>query len=562
VEILQNKKRDQSNFKSRKQELKQRLIEFGLIRQGHFHRHRESADVGEGADYTRKLRQALTSLGPVFASFGLYLSSRVDLLPVSDCLELAMIPDRADWMPISTVRALIVSELGDSQEEIYPIFEEVPFESRLMFQLHRAVLESGERVTVKIVNPEAEAQLESELESLSILKNTMTGKAWSRIPLDAVIADFHRTVQRQLNLTHEVEAFEKLAQDAVEFEMLKVPEVYTDLCSSKISTTEQLRGSTLKAVIDAFEKKRSEGSGATSVELGATRFEAKKLATNLCVLWLRQALLGSLFPTELRPENIIVLPDKQITFTGGEFISLTTETKQNLSNYLIAASTEAPDEACSYLLREMIDEQNPFDEEELQHRFREVVPFRDGGWDPNGDSNSLAEHLFLHWKLVHSRGRTPQPHLICFYRGLFQAAAHAQRIAPNTDSLLRGLQDVRTIEMFSQFREMMQLRQFSENFDKYAVMMMRLPKTLDDVLTLLAESGAYIKNAKSRKTEHRHQKNRSILVIVLLLVLAAVVLLSHHLATALADSAWIERMGTLVFVVVSALLLRVASRAR
>src|ERR671910_95398 len=52
--------------------------------------------LGADEQPMRRLRETLVELGPLFASFGRYLSSRIDLLPRRDCLELAAIPDSGE----------------------------------------------------------------------------------------------------------------------------------------------------------------------------------------------------------------------------------------------------------------------------------------------------------------------------------------------------------------------------------------------------------------------------------------------------------------------------------
>src|SRR5262249_51524401 len=257
---------------------------------------------------------------------------------------------------------------------------------------------------------------------------------------------------------------------------------------------------------------------------------------------------------------LVVLPNKQIAFTGGVFASLPSDAKKNLWHYVIATSTEDPDKACSYLLRELMPEGRPIDENELQYRFREVVPFRDGGWSGSGVSSNLTEHLFVHWKLVSARGLRPQPHLLCFYRGLFQTLALARRLTPDSDALLEGLQDLRTITMLAQFQEMMELHTLSDNLDKYTTMMMHLPHKFDEALTRAVERSARLKVQGTRPARPHGQYSSSPVVIALLLVLASVVLLSHHLTAAAVAGAWVDRISVIVFAVIGVLLLRAASR--
>jgi hypothetical protein len=276
---------------------------------------------------------------------------------------------------------------------------------------------------------------------------------------------------------------------------------------------------------------------------------------------LRQALFGKQFPVEVRPDDIVLLPNTQIAFTGGVFASLPSDAKKNLWHYVMATSTDAPDRACSYLLREIEQEGRPINEDELRYRFREIVPFRDGGWMGRGDTSSLTEQLFVHWKLVSEHGLRPQRHLLCFYRGLFQTLACVRRFTQDGDSLVEGLQDVRTLVMLEQFEEMLEWRTLSDKLDKYSAMLMELPQKFDNALTCMAERHARPPLQGGRTAQHHGQQNSLAVAIALLLALVAVVLLSHHLAPSALGGVWVDRVSTIAFVVLGALLLRAVSRA-
>jgi len=561
IEPIEKEQMPRATQTSRRQQIERCLAQFGLTR-GSDHLLGRTRRVGYEEAHSRRLREALESLGPVFSSFGIYMSSRVDLLPVEVCLELATIADRAEATPITTVHELIDREFACSYEEGYAVFEESPFESRLMLQSHHAWLNNGEAVTVKVFHPEFEEQVIHDVKLLPLLKGAFTGEAQINLPIENAIADFQRALYWQMDLLHEVKAFDELAQDAEDFEMLRVPTVHKHLCSSKVSTIEHVPGLNFEDIKASFDKNELGEHAPTGGASGNTGLDLDDFARRLCIVWLRQALLGSRFPVQLHSGKIAVLANKQIVFTGGESTKLPSDAKKNLWNYLVATSTEDPDRACSYLLREMMKGGRSFNEDELRHRFREIVPFRDGGWSRNGDSSSLAEHLFIHWKLASKRGLRPQPHLLCFYRGLFQTTALARRLAPRRDPLLEGLQEVRTMAMLAEFREMMGLKQFRDKLDKYAAMMIELPETVDEVLTLMTDNSTRLKLQAMRGAGSRGQKNSSAVVTALLLVLAAVVLVSHHLAASEVTGVWVDRISAVVFVLIGALLLRAVTGPR
>jgi predicted unusual protein kinase regulating ubiquinone biosynthesis (AarF/ABC1/UbiB family) len=559
IELLSKKRRPQEALKSRRQEIERCLTAFGVWGNGGRGLRRPSVS-GHEPTQIQRLCQALEHLGPVFSAFGLYMASRVDLLLARDCLELAAIAGWGRATPSATIRELIAREIGCPYHEVFPVFEDEPFAFRLLCQSHRACLNDGTEVTVTVGHPELQDYLACDLELLPVLKPVLTGTARLGAAIEDAISDFRRIVQWQIDLLYQVKAFETLRRDTQEFAMLKVPKVYTELCSSRMLTLEHVSGTTLGEIIAAIDG-TDMGRMRRAQALDAyTDLEPQTLARRLCMVWLRQALLGVQFPIELRPEDIVVLPNKQIAFTGGVFASLPSDAKKNLWHYVIAMSTEDPDKACSYLLREIVQEGRSINENELRYRFREVVPFRDGGWSGNGVSSNLTEHLFVHWKLVSEHGLRPQPHLLCFYRGLFQALALVRRLVPDSDVLLEGLQDVRTIAMLEQFQDMMELQTLSNNLDRYTTMMMELPQKFDDVLTLAAGRSAHLKLQGTRATKPHSQHNSSAVVIALLLALASVVLLSHHLAASAIAGGWVDKGSAIAFVVLGALLLWAASR--
>ena len=561
IEPLAQKRLRRATLKHRRQEIERYLTASGLMSDPRRFGRRPNSPASEEI-LRHRLGRALEGLGPVFASFGLYLSSRLDLLPVQTCLDLALIAVQVETTPISAVREAISREFACALEDIYPVFEEVPFESRLMFQSHHALLGNGTPVIVKIAHDKWYEHLELDTELLSVLKPIFSGEESKYLSIENAIDDFRHLLHQQADLIQESHALDELAQDAKEFELLRVPEVFKDLCSPRISTIEQLPGLTVEESCERLNKKimrKYDMGNAASEEMWC---DPNDLARRICLAWLRQVLLGSWFPIDLHPRHIVVLPDKRIAFTGGEFARLPSDTKKNLWQYLIATVTEDPDKACSCLLREMSKGRRPFDADELRHRFRGVVPFRDGVWSHNGDGHGLAEHLFVHWKLVCERNLQPQRYLLAFYRGFFQTAVNAQRLAPDSDPLLAGLQEVRTIEMLTQVRDMLGLAQIRDNLDKYSAMTMGLPQRLDEVLTLVAESSARVKLQSRGGARHRRQQNSSAVVIALLLVLGAVVLLSHQVSVSVVSRAGFDQLSAMVFVAVGALLLWANSRGR
>ena len=543
---------------SRRQEIEQRLADFGLTRgPRRLFRGEKTADFEEPRSL--RLRGALESLGPIFCSFGLYMSSRVDLWPVQDCLDLATIRDRAPATPASAVRRLLTREIDCSPEDTFMRFEEEPFESRLLFQSHHAQLNNGAEVIVKIIHPEVEDPLLNDVDLLSLLRDSFTGPALSGSAFKSAVADFCHTLHQQLDFVHEARAFEVLAQDAEEYEVLRIPLVHRALCTSKVFVIEKLDGLRLDSLLPSQGGAGCDADSRTL--LRSVGFERNELARLLCEVWLIQTLRGRCFPVEPHPQNILVLPGKQIAFTDGAFASFPTEPQANLWDYLIAAANENSDRACACLLGEMRREGASDKRDEVRLRFRQAMPFRDGGWGACSDNQSFAELLFVHWRFASECGYLPLMHLPAFYRGLFSLADTARRLAPEADPLTEGLRDARLIAGLNGFRDLIGQRQFVDQMDRYAAMLTDLPQSLDGALTLASEGRARFTRHAADSAKHHRAGTSLAMIVALLLVLAAVVLLSHYIAATAVAGAWANRINVAAFMIFGALLLRAVGRA-
>lgn len=537
----------------RREEVLRLLAAFGLS-----HSPRRPSRVTNFRDHetgrSRRLRAALESLGPIFSSFGLYMATRVDLLPEVDRSELAAIADRAVALPPATISALITRELGRPPLDIFHAFEERPFASRLLSQTHRAQLPGGQCVTVKLLRPALRDCLPCDAELLPLLKVAFAGRVVNDDAFDDAIDNFRLILRRQADLLAEVGSLETLARDAGDFTTtIRVAPLHRALCTTCVLTIEQPPGLKLYELLSP-----SRGTeGAAEVAAGGEGIDRGQLARRLCAAWLGQAILGSLFPVGLSTEDVSVMPGGQLVLTGGDFDAMPAESRTNLWGYLVAAASDDTKTACSYLIKELSSSDDAPDSEELWKRFRQAVPFRDGGW---GDGDSLAGQLSAHWKLTAECGYLSRPALPSFYRGLFMVAGLAHRLSPERDVLMDALQDVRLTAGMERLRAMISPDQLGDQLSRYALLAVDFPQRLDEVLTLAAEGDAGVRLKMPETTGRRSRENSSAKVAALLLVLAAFVLWARHPASSLAG-AWGDSVKAFIFIALGALVLRTASRS-
>jgi len=409
-----------------------------------------------------ELRQQLQDRGPEHSCFGLYLASRIDILPAEVCRELALITDAAAPIPAAGIRNMIVQELGHHWERSITDFEETPCESTLISQSHRAWLRTGTAVKLMVLRPQYHTG--PALIGADLLADYCDGRTIAR-----VLADFNAALSRKTNFLVLRDALESMRQDAANFDLLQSHASYPELSSTRLLAVEDKEEMTLAQAADIDSR------------------DNELLAARLCHVWLYQALQGHCFPVDAQLHNILLNHANQLSFVQCDLVGLPSGVKENISNYFGAMLADDPDRASTYLLREMERPVNvKTDFEAFRTGFRQAAYF--GMLEPvlGTRSDTIPQMVFQHCKLALNHGYIPRAHLLCFYRGFFSTARIAYKLAPHGDPMREGLTELRITSSFTQVRTMMDWRHWYENSDRFASALLHLPRTIDDALTRAA----------------------------------------------------------------------------
>ncbi|HSL23713.1 MAG TPA: AarF/UbiB family protein [Vicinamibacterales bacterium] len=483
--------------------------------------------LGADEDYGRRLREALTDLGPVFAGFGRYLGSRADLAPRRTRAELATIPDEGQALPFASVAALVRAQLGARPERLFFEFHRDPVAVGSWTQSHLAWLAPGVPALVTIVRPDAADELDIDIPLLPLLA------PWIDVPaglLAAAVADYELTVRRRLDQKHQAASLTSLAADARSGGGFDAPACYRDHCAPNVLTVERLVGEPLDA--------QPRG--------------AEALARRVTAAWLRQAFAGNVVPYDFGPRDLVVI-DERLVLTGGALEPHSSVERARFAAYLSAVASDDPDAAANWIVEGASP--SPAVESRLRRLLRQAVPFREGEW--SGDDR-LVQHVLVQWRVARNAGWPVSPHHLHLYRGLQAVAQIAHDLAPDVDTLLRALEDERLRIGLSQAGELLSPRYAVATLDRAIQELADLPQKFDDVLTMASQGRLRMNLQVPEAEENERVRNRTVLLVTTLVAFAAVATIARHLAPAFGVG--IERAGAIILLLVGGWLLFAASR--
>ncbi len=483
--------------------------------------------------------EALIDLGPVFASFGRYLGSRLDLLSRRDRLLLSSIRDWALPMPERELHACLDGHFGEPYDRRFFSFDPNARVSTAWWERHDAWLAPGVPVLVQVVRADAAAWLAADLPLLPVVGSYLDIE---RHRFEAAIDDFSVTLRRRLDQTYQAAALATLGADASAHGGFDAPVVYRDHCAPGILTIERPIGALLRDVL-------ADASGAFPA---AT--ETRELAMRVASAWLRHALRGRVVPFDFDETDVVVSGDR-LFLIGGAFEPHSTAERSHFLSYLNAVAADDPEAAIAWIVDASAPAGADQREEELRRRLRQAVPFRDGEW--SGDDR-LVEQVLVQWRMASAAGWPLTPHHLHLYRGIHAATSLAWQLAPQEDALAGALQGERLNIGIDEARQLIDPRLAAATLDRLLQDMVHLPQKLDDVLTLAAEGRLRVKLNVPDDDAVNHTRNRTVLLVAIVAVLAGLASFARQLTPAF--GAGVERLAAVAVLLLGAWLLVAAAR--
>ncbi len=286
------------NFK-RAAQITAALSKYGFTRLGDSARKVKELEADpDTPDDVKKMTQAvrfrlmLESLGPTFVKLGQMLSTRPDLIDEEIADELGNLRDSVPAEPMEVVRKIIEKELGAPVDQLFDDFPDKPLAAASIGMVYKARPKGkNEWVAVKVQRPNIVNLIRSDISILKDMSRVLTAAFSSIRRFDPVgaVEEFGIMIVRELDYTLEIRNIKRFQTNMADIEMVRVPEVYPDLSTSRVLTMEFVDGVTLDK-LDQME---------------GVKLDPKDIVRPLTTAFIKQIFIDGYFHADPHHGNLI-----------------------------------------------------------------------------------------------------------------------------------------------------------------------------------------------------------------------------------------------------------------
>ncbi|XAR69621.1 Cadmium-transporting ATPase [Bertholletia excelsa] len=160
----------------------------------------------------RRVLSLMIELEGLWVKLGQYLSTRADVLPQAYIYLLKQLQDSLPPRPLEEVCGTIEKELRQSMNDLFLDFITEPLATASIAQVHRATLQNGREVVVKVQHDGVKTVI---LEDLKNAKSIVDWIAWAEPQYDfsPMINEWCKEAPKELDFNHEAENTRRVSKN-------------------------------------------------------------------------------------------------------------------------------------------------------------------------------------------------------------------------------------------------------------------------------------------------------------------------------------------------------------
>ena len=343
----------------------------------------------------------INASGVTFVKLGQVLSTRRDLIPEPYLSALASLQSAASTLPWEQLLPVVEGDIGGPLASVFRSVDEQPLAAASVAQVHRAVLNDGTAVVLKVQRPDASAQVQADVDI--VLRLADRAEVASPLARDLRVAalarGFTTTLLEELDYRVERLNTEMIraavanvdhldggghggqsssgAGPAAESSSIAVPRIHAAASGRRVLTMDLVEGKPL--------------SGAAA-ELGQLTHEQRTaLATVLMRAVLEQILVHGVFHADLHPGNVILQPDGTLALIDFGAVGIIERSRRGHLTALLLAAMSEDDTGATDALLQIVDVPEGFDVDEFRHEVGVVLTTQK--FRPPGDGSIFTRML-------------------------------------------------------------------------------------------------------------------------------------------------------------------------
>ena len=411
----------------------------------------------------RSLRLALEDGGVTFIKLGQILATRRDLLPAEFIDELSGLQDDAAQVPWLEVQQVLRSELGADVDDVFASFDRSSLAAASIAQVHAAMLDSGERVVVKVRRPGIDTVVAWDLDIVDRLarrlqRSTRWGRGVGAVDLSN---GFAAALREELDLRIEAQNMTAVAAAASTrgaAASVRIPKPHEPLCTSNVLVMERLEGRPLGAIT-------------ADEQIG----DRQALARTLFDTLLGEVMIDGIFHADPHPGNVLLLANGQLALLDfGSVGRIDSGLRAGLQRLLVAVDRGDP-AALNDALLEIVQRPEELDEPALE-RALGVFMARHVGAGITPDVRMFAD-LF---RIIAEHELSVWPEIAGAFRALATIEGTLTQLAPGFD-ILTDARRFTTDYLAAQLSPAALRKTATDELISLVPMLRRLPRRLDRI---------------------------------------------------------------------------------
>lgn len=421
----------------------------------------------------KRIRLALTELGPTFVKLGQVLSLRPDFIGSDLATELTLLQSNVAADSGDKVKAIIQSELGQPVEELFGTFDEDAIASASIGQVHRARLKDGTDVVVKVQHANIEKTVNEDLEIMAGLATLA-----EHIPEFAVwkptviVEQLSRSLRRELNFSRELQHLIVFRKQYGHFENLRIPTAFPKLSSSRVLTMEYLDGLPVSSLAC---------TGKPEDEVRET--QRQELARNAARLFVEMIFIHGLYHADPHPGNIVVLPGNKLGLLDFGMVGRIDDRLRETIEEMLLAVVAQEASVLTSLIKRVGNTPGRLDESSLSIDVADLVTNYGSqpldSFDLSGALNDVTDIMYRHQITL-----PPQTSLLIKMLVTLEGTLH--QLSPSM-SLLEVMQPFFRKMWLRRLSPKRQLRRMNRVYVELESMFEKLPGQVSSIMQLIQE---------------------------------------------------------------------------